>query len=350
MVQSAAVGEEHGGATSAGERPLIPVVPRAGIPIAGAVLAFVIIAIATNSLWMLTFCHVVGGGLWTAIDLFVGFVVGPIMGRMSIPARAEFSARFLPKMVIIMPTVVTATLAAGYQLALTVGNLNADSPNHSWLVVSFCVVGGDGGHCSRRARAGQRGSDLRDEQAHPGWTDHRAAHEALHVDRCNHWSDAGRDADHHDEGGLTMSDGHSRNTPPEDRVERRYPPVDVLATIALGLVIVGGIFMASFVPRHVPLILPVAVLSTAFILLFVAAVLLSRIEDFAWDKFRLVYKWALLAYVVEAGVIAFAFIRDHTHGVALLVLLGMLVVFAVSVPTTIAYTVARFAKGLDGKS
>ena len=141
MVQSAAVGEEHGGATSAGVRPLIPVVPRAGIPIAGAVLAFVIIAIATNSLWMLTFCHVVGGGLWTAIDLFVGFVVGPIMGRMSIPARAEFSARFLPKKVIIMPTVVTATLAAGYQLALTVGNLNAGSPNHSWLVVSFCVVG-----------------------------------------------------------------------------------------------------------------------------------------------------------------------------------------------------------------
>ena len=33
-----------------------------------------------------------------------------------------------------------------------------------------------------------------------------------------------------------------------------------------------------------------------------------------------------------------------------LVLLGMLLVFAVSVPTTIAYTVARFAKGLDGKS
>ena len=135
-----------------------------------------------------------------------------------------------------------------------------------------------------------------------------------------------------------------------DLVERRYPPVNVLATIALGLVIVGGIFMASFVPRHVPLFLPVVVLSTAFILLFVAAFLLTRIEDFAWDKFRLVYKWALLAYVVEAGVIAFAFVRDHTHGVALLVLLGMLLVFAVSVPTTIAYTVARFAKGLDGKS
>ena len=90
---------------------------------------------------MLTFCHVVGGGLWTAIDLFVGFVVGPIMGRLSIPARAEFSARFMPKMVLIMPTVVTMTLAAGFQLALRVGNLSPSSPNHLWLVVSFCVVG-----------------------------------------------------------------------------------------------------------------------------------------------------------------------------------------------------------------
>jgi hypothetical protein len=147
-----------------------------------------------------------------------------------------------------------------------------------------------------------------------------------------------------------MSDVHGGHSSTEGLVERRYPPVDVLATIALGLVIVGGIFMASYVPRHVPLMVPVAVLSTAFILLFVAAFLLTRIKDFAWDKFRLVYKWALLAYVVEAGVIAFAFVRDHAHGVALLVLLGMLLVFAVSVPTTIAYTVARFAKGLDGTS
>ena len=141
MVQSSALGTEHGGAEPAIERAKIPVVPRAGIPLAAAVLVVVVVAIAGNWLWMLTFCHVVGGALWTAIDLFVGFVVGPIMGRMSIPARAEFSARFLPKMVLIMPTVVTMTLAAGFQLALTAGNLDASSPNHSWLVASFCVVG-----------------------------------------------------------------------------------------------------------------------------------------------------------------------------------------------------------------
>jgi len=122
-------------------RPQIQVVPLRGLPIVAAVVVFVIAAIAGNWLWALTFCHVVGGGLWTAIDLFVGLIVGPILGRLSIPARAEFTARFMPKMVLLMPTLVLMTLAAGFQLALREGNLDAASPNHAWLVASFIVVG-----------------------------------------------------------------------------------------------------------------------------------------------------------------------------------------------------------------
>ena len=122
-------------------RPQIQIVPLRGLPIVAAVVVFVIASIAGNWLWALTFCHVVGGALWTAIDLFVGLIVGPILGRLSIPARAEFTARFMPKMVLLMPTLVLMTLAAGFQLALREGNLAASSPNHAWLVVSFCVVG-----------------------------------------------------------------------------------------------------------------------------------------------------------------------------------------------------------------
>jgi len=80
---------------------------------------------------------VVGGGLWTGIDLFVGLVIGPILGRLSIPARAEFSARFMPKMVIIMPTVVMMTLATGFQIARQLGNLKIDSPNHA---LAHCLL------------------------------------------------------------------------------------------------------------------------------------------------------------------------------------------------------------------
>ncbi len=122
-------------------RPEIQIVPIKGLPIVAVILVGLIAAIASDQFWALDFFHVVGGGLWTGIDLFVGLVVGPILGRLSIPARAEFSARFMPKMVIIMPTVVVMTLAAGFQLALKLGNLASGNPNHGWLVVSFIVVG-----------------------------------------------------------------------------------------------------------------------------------------------------------------------------------------------------------------
>jgi hypothetical protein len=119
----------------------IQVVPLRGLPIVAAVVAFVIASIAGNWLWALTFCHVVGGGLWTAVDLFVGLIIGPILRSLPVPARTAFTARFMPKMVLLMPTLVLMTLAAGFQLALREGDLASTSPNHAWLVVSYCVVG-----------------------------------------------------------------------------------------------------------------------------------------------------------------------------------------------------------------
>jgi len=119
----------------------VEVIPLRGLPLVAAVVVFVIVSIAGNWLWALTFCHVVGGALWTAIDLFVGLIVGPILGRLSVPARAEFTARFMPKMVLLMPTLVLMTLAAGFQLALKEGNLAPGNPNHAWLIASYCVVG-----------------------------------------------------------------------------------------------------------------------------------------------------------------------------------------------------------------
>lgn len=125
----------------AAQRADFQIVPLAGLPIVGVILAGLVVAIATNKLWALDFFHVVGGGLWTGIDLFLGFVIGPILGKLSVPTRIEFSKRFMPKMLLIMPTLVIVTLAAGWQLARHLGNLSAAYPNHGWLVASFVVVG-----------------------------------------------------------------------------------------------------------------------------------------------------------------------------------------------------------------
>jgi hypothetical protein len=132
---------EAGATDQVPARPPPQVVPLKGLPIVAAIVIFVIVSIEGNWYWALDFCHVAGGALWTAIDLFVGLALGPIIGRLSLPARAEFASRFMPKMVLIMPTLVLMTLAAGFQLALKQGNLAVASPNHAWLIASFVVVG-----------------------------------------------------------------------------------------------------------------------------------------------------------------------------------------------------------------
>jgi hypothetical protein len=122
---------------------LVPrtIAPLAGIPFVAATLVGLTIAIATNSIWALNFFHVAGGAGWTALDLFLGFVLGPIIGGMSPPARAEFSARFMPKMLLLMPTLVTMTLASGFQVARHFAFLDTSYPRHGWIVASFIVVG-----------------------------------------------------------------------------------------------------------------------------------------------------------------------------------------------------------------
>ncbi|HLI51644.1 MAG TPA: hypothetical protein VKU87_07590 [Thermomicrobiaceae bacterium] len=122
-------------------RPEFQIVPLAGLPVVGVVLALLIAGIVSDRLWALDFLHVVGGLLWTAIDLFVGFVIGPIIGRLSVPARVEFSKWFMPRMLLIMPTLVTVTLAAGWQIGRHLGYVAMPYPMHWWLTASYIVVG-----------------------------------------------------------------------------------------------------------------------------------------------------------------------------------------------------------------
>jgi hypothetical protein len=117
------------------------IVPRRGLILVAAAMVMLIVGIAVNKLWELTFLHVAFGAAWTIIDLFLGLVLGPILGRLSIPARIEFTTKLMPKMVLIMPTVVTISLAAGWQLSTKLGTNLTGSPTHAWLVASFIVVG-----------------------------------------------------------------------------------------------------------------------------------------------------------------------------------------------------------------
>ena len=124
--------------------------------------------------------------------------------------------------------------------------------------------------------------------------------------------------------------------------EQKFPKAVETVTVSLAAVVVGGVWLGSHAPRRPPLALPTVLLIVAAALLVAGVVMITRVASFSWDTFVRVGRWALLAYIIAAGMIEFAFVRNHTRGAPLAVVTGMLVVFALDVPFLIATTVARY--------
>ena len=94
-------------------------------------------ALAVGDLRLLNYVHVMTGGLWTGIDLFVGLIVGPVVGGMDPEARAGFFRRFTPKMTFLMPVLSLTTIVAGITLARRLGYFpNADP----WLALMTAAI------------------------------------------------------------------------------------------------------------------------------------------------------------------------------------------------------------------
>ncbi len=136
--------------------------------------------------------------------------------------------------------------------------------------------------------------------------------------------------------------------------ERRLPPVTEVGMFSLALIVAGGIYLSSHLPNHVSLTPAIVLLGASALLLLGNLAALARVEGFAWSRFFDVARWALLAYLVIAGMIEYSFLRDHLSGGPLVVLTLSLVVFAVHVPLLIGFTVARYQEpeghALDGAS
>jgi hypothetical protein len=63
------------------------------------------------------------GVMWTGIDLFMGFVVGPILRYLRFEARRAMVVRLMPKTLFLMPTPAIITGTAGYFRARDLGFL-----------------------------------------------------------------------------------------------------------------------------------------------------------------------------------------------------------------------------------
>ncbi len=97
-------------------------------------------AIASEQHWFLNFVHVMCGTLWTGIDLFMGFVIGPILRRVDISVRREIIVRLVPKTLFLMPTLAIITGTTGWYLTKDLGFLAVPWPQFGWVVAALVLV------------------------------------------------------------------------------------------------------------------------------------------------------------------------------------------------------------------
>ncbi len=105
-----------------------------------AAIAVMIGAIVVGNLWFLNFIHVFSSLLWTGIDLFMGFVLGPILRRLDISIRREVAWRLTPRTLFLMPAVSIISGTTGWFLAVELGYTALDWPAYGWVAAALILV------------------------------------------------------------------------------------------------------------------------------------------------------------------------------------------------------------------
>jgi hypothetical protein len=103
-------------------------------------LAAMTAAVLGPSLWALNFVHVFSGGLWTGIDLFMGFVIGPVLRHVSLDTRRSMIAGIIPRTLVLMPTLSIVTSTSGWFLAVRLGFLDVGYPEFWWVIAALAIV------------------------------------------------------------------------------------------------------------------------------------------------------------------------------------------------------------------
>jgi hypothetical protein len=107
----------------------------------GLALVVMVAAIVSHDRWFLNFVHVMCGVLWTGIDLFMGFIVGPILRRVPLAARREVITRLVPRTLFLMPTLSIITATTGWFLAKDLGFTELAWPEYGWIAAALVLVG-----------------------------------------------------------------------------------------------------------------------------------------------------------------------------------------------------------------
>ena len=110
------------------------------LPWALAAIAAMIAVIVAGNIWLLDFVHVFSSLLWTGVDLFMGFVLGPILRRVDLSVRREIVRRLTPRTLFLMPTVSIISGTTGWFLAVALGYTALDWPAFGWVAAALVLV------------------------------------------------------------------------------------------------------------------------------------------------------------------------------------------------------------------
>ncbi len=117
--------------------PKISVLPNLWVIIP---IIAVVVAILTANLLLLNYIHVFTAVLWTGTDIFMAFLLGPVLRNVSLATRKEVISWLMPKMVFYMPTVAAVTTTAGYFLASKMGLITLNPPVVYWISAVLVIV------------------------------------------------------------------------------------------------------------------------------------------------------------------------------------------------------------------
>lgn len=98
------------------------------------------VALVRHDLYLLNWIHVLSGALWTGGDLFMGFVLGPVLRALNLRVRTAVIAYLVPRTLLYFPMVSLTTGTTGWFLASWLGFMNPGYPRHEWIIAALVLV------------------------------------------------------------------------------------------------------------------------------------------------------------------------------------------------------------------
>lgn len=96
-------------------------------------------ALVAHSLVALDYVHIICAVLWTGTDLFMGFMVGPILRRLDPAVRRAVIGHLMPRMLFYIPVVAAVTTTAGWYMSHWTGVYDAPQL-HAWFVAALALT------------------------------------------------------------------------------------------------------------------------------------------------------------------------------------------------------------------